>query len=161
MPRARLVLTRSTSISGPPERLEGERTLAPGDARVLGELLHAAYRGTVDDEGESVEDAVGEAGRTLDGAYGPVLWACSRIVVGEAEGVGLAAAVVTHAPELGALLAFSVTRPEVQRRGFAAALIQRALSEAHALGHERLSLVVTEANTPALALYRKLGFAGR
>ena len=33
----------------------------------------AAYRGTVDDEGESEADAVAEVERTLRGGYGPLL----------------------------------------------------------------------------------------
>ncbi len=34
-------------------------------------MLLAAYRGTVDDEGEDADDAIGEVERTVGGQYGP------------------------------------------------------------------------------------------
>jgi hypothetical protein len=46
------------------------------DVTAFGSLLLSAYRGTVDDDGET-EDAVAEVERTLAGKYGSFLEGCS------------------------------------------------------------------------------------
>lgn len=50
------------------------------------------------------------------------------------------------------------THPDRLRRGVAAALLEHIIAEAHARGLRRLSLET--GGEPALALYRKRGFAG-
>jgi hypothetical protein len=44
---------------------------------------------------------------------------------------------------------------------FASFLLERAISALHAKGYPELFLVVTDANTRALSLYKKLGFEHR
>ena len=39
-----------------------------------------AYRGTIDDEGETLEDALAEVDRTFAGEYGEFLGAFSRVI---------------------------------------------------------------------------------
>lgn len=135
----------------------GERRLAAEDASLLGDLLYNAYHGTVDDEGESAEDAQDEAVKTLAGGYGDVLWDCSFILVRDNQAIG--ASVITDYGEDGIpLLAFSITRPGYQRQGIATHLIGCSQAALRRRGIRRLRLVVTVANTPAVNLYQKLGF---
>ena len=49
-------------------------------------------------------------------------------------------------------------RPEYRRRGIAAALISLLAEQAQAIGLAFMTLEVRESNTPAIALYEKLGF---
>jgi ribosomal-protein-alanine N-acetyltransferase len=51
------------------------------------------------------------------------------------------------------------TLPESRRQGIGAALIAAALPLLHSRGIKRLLIEVASSNTPALALYRKVGFA--
>jgi ribosomal-protein-alanine N-acetyltransferase len=49
--------------------------------------------------------------------------------------------------------------PAMRRQGIARTLVQKAATRAHGLGAETMFLEVAADNTPALALYRGLGFA--
>jgi GNAT superfamily N-acetyltransferase len=130
------------------------RSLKRTDAPALGALMHVAYRGTVDDRGESLEDQLAEARRTMRGAYGPVEWDAS-VVAARADGLVSACVVTEDRGRL--LLAFAVTRPEERGRGLAAALITRSAARLRSAGATEWTLAVTRGN-PARALYERLGF---
>jgi GNAT superfamily N-acetyltransferase len=131
------------------------RRVRPGDERGLAELMLAAYRGTADDEGGTLEDALWEVRHTLSGEYGEFLWGHSFLV--EEDGEALSASLVTGF-EGTPLLAFSMTRPSRQRRGLAGVLILKSARSLRDAGERRLVLFVSEANLPARKLYEKLGF---
>ena len=139
----------------PPEA--GGRGVEPSDAAALGELMVAAYRGTVDDEGETLEDAVGEVEGVLDGSYGP-LASDASFVVEDDDGLVGASLVAIWDRESRPVLLYLVVRPEAKRRGIGTALLLRSGDALAAAGHPQLDLFVTEANEPAVNLYRKLGF---
>ncbi len=133
------------------------RPLRHSDASCLARLMFDAYRGTIDDEGGTLDDAMAEVEKTLGGGYGEALLDASFAVEGPSPQELLSASIITlfrGEP----LLAFSMTSPAAQGRGLAGALIMecaRALAE---LGHERLLLVVTRGNERAERLYEQLGF---
>jgi ribosomal protein S18 acetylase RimI-like enzyme len=131
------------------------RPVERSDAPAIGELMLAAYRGTVDDEGETRGDAVAEVEQVLDGSYGPFVSDAS-LLVGYDDGMVGASLVAIW--ESRPLLLYLVVRPDAKRRGIGTFLIAgtgNALLEA---GRPELDLFVTEANEPAVTLYRKLGF---
>jgi GNAT superfamily N-acetyltransferase len=130
-------------------------TIDPSDVPALGSLMLAAYRGTVDDEGETVEDAVAEVERTLGGEYGPMIVDCS--FVASHEGRIVATAVVVLSQD-GPLLAHLLVEPEMSRRGLGTFLLQASGNALLDAGYTRLDLYVTEDNDPAVNLYRKVGF---
>jgi len=136
------------------------RTAAHSDKEALAALMLDAYRGTVDYDGESLEDALREIDHTLSGSYGRFLSGCSFVLDGEG---GLSAASLVVLLNEGRndetpLLAFTMTRKRDQRRGLASALILRSAASLSQLGHSRFSLVVTADNVPARRLYDRLGF---
>lgn len=147
------------SLAGPLPTSAAVAGLRPVDAQrdvpALAALLRLAYRGTVDDEGETAEQALHEMQRTLDGAYGPWLPQGSSVV--ERAGVLVSASLLTHWRGQP-LLAYAMTDPRWQRQGLARAGLCHALAAQQAAGEQRLSLVVTLANVPALRLYESLGF---
>ncbi len=51
-----------------------------------------------------------------------------------------------------------MTEPESQSKGMTTFLLKTAINVLLDNGHHDLALVVTEANEPAVRLYRKLGF---
>lgn len=133
----------------------GSRQVEETDARALGLLAFAAYRGTVDDEGESPDEQVAEMAATLAGRYGPLMTPSSRLIESGTR-AAVAAVVVTWWDGLP-FLAFCMTHPDAQRRGIGRDLIGEAAHALAAQGHRQVHLAVTRAN-PALNLYRRLGF---
>lgn len=151
-PRFRMrIALEERAVSPEPRRRPVERS----DAAALGELMLAAYRGTVDDEGETLEDAVGEVEQVLAGSYGPFASDASFVVEGHD---GLVGASLVAISEPRPLLLYLVVRPDAKRRGIGTALLLQSGNALLAAGHAELDLFVTEANEPAVALYRKLGF---
>ena len=120
-------------------------------------LLYAAYRGTIDDEGGTFADARAEIERLFDGVHGQFLGNCS-FVVEEGEFLASASLITWWEPHDAPLVAFTMTRPEAQARDLARSLLTRSMNALCDAGYDRLTLVVTDGNTPAQRLYRSLGF---
>jgi ribosomal protein S18 acetylase RimI-like enzyme len=131
------------------------RPVGRADAPELARVLLAASRGTVDDEGESEEDARAVVYNTLAGQEGPFVDACSFVAV---EGGRLIGASLITLFEGRPLLSYVVVDPAMQRRGVGSLLIRASGNALVAAGHRELDLFVTEANRPAVRLYEKLGF---
>lgn len=150
--RVRMRVLLSAGGAGP---AAGIRPFTPTDVVPLGALMLRAYRGGVDDEGETEDDAIEEVRRTVAGAYGRFVPECS--MVREHDGQPIAAVLVTR-HEGRPFVAFTFTDPRFVNRGHAAACFQAAMRELFARGERELRLDVTAANEPAMHLYRKLGF---
>ena len=133
------------------------RSVRESDADDLAILLYAAFRGSVDNEGETFADAATEIENMFAGRYGRLLPDCSFVIE---QGEFLASACLVSWFELhdAPLVVFTMTRPEEQRRGMARFLLQQAINALLAIGHHRLTLVVTKSNEPARRLYESLGF---
>lgn len=126
----------------------------PEHAEAIGLLMKRAYEGTIDDEGETLDQCTQEIRDTLTGKYGPFLDAASFVAV--ADGRIVSASLVTLYKGQP-LLAYSMTDPDYQRRGLAGGLIRESLDALAEAGFSGLYLVVTVGN-PAQKLYSALGF---
>lgn len=135
---------------------DGVRGAGPSDREALAALLLAAYRGTIDDDGETAEEALAEIDRTLGGDYGPYLEHCSFLV--EAEDRAVAASLITRWAE-APLVAFVMVDPAFQCRGLGELVLRRSMAALWARGEVELALFVTDGNTPAQRLYDRLGFS--
>lgn len=148
--------------------LSGARVPVASDAAALARLMLDSYAGTIDDSGETLQDAVGEVAKLLAGDFGAFDAAASLVVERDAAaGPTLASATLitrntgTMKGPIGvgeAFLAFSMTAPAFKRQGLARAGLVAAMSRLRDHGEARLHLVVTRANVPALRLYESLGF---
>lgn len=145
------------------EMIPGMRGFTAEDSERLALLLLESYRGTVDDEGETLDDARRAVASLIAGEFGAVDWAASFVV--EHQGMVVSATIVTRdrvAPKPlsagEAFLAFSMTAPEFQRRGLARAGLVRLIELLRQRDEPRLHLVVTRTNLRAVRLYRSLGF---
>ncbi len=152
--RRRMALDLLRELPEQREAVAG-RPLAESDAPALAELMLAAFRGTVDDEGEDIDQARDDVRRTFEGGYGPLLWPASFVID---DGAALLSASVITYWKGSPLLSFSVTQPRAGRTGLASALISQSARTLAGQGHTRLELFVTRGNGPAERLYDKLGF---
>jgi len=127
------------------------------DREDLATLLYAAYRGTIDDDGETYSDALDEIDNLFAGAYGDYLADCS-FCIRDGEFIASASLITWWSPHDAPLIAFTMTRPEMRRTGHAKTLIQASMNALLDRGYDRLTLVVTDGNVPAQRLYAELGF---
>ncbi len=133
------------------------RPITTNDIPTLAQLVLNAYAGTIDDEGETLEEALQAIQDMFAGTstFGTLLHASSFVI--EERGQALACTLVTvwHAQPL---LAYVMTHPAAQRRGMGRFLIQKSIESLLAQGYHELSLFVTKGNLPAQQLYDTLGF---
>ena len=144
---------RERAVSADPRT----RAVRRDDADALAILLFAAYRGTIDDEGDSFADALVEIEKTFRGGYGRFLPGCSYVLE-EGEFLSSACLVSFFEPHEAPLVVFLMTRPEQKRRGLARLVLGRSMDALLEEGHDRLTLVVTDGNEPAQRLYASMGF---
>ena len=139
----------------PRSAITGMRCPIEADVPALARLMLTAYRGSIDDEGETEADALVEVRKTFAGEYGAFVPGCSKLVVEGRE--ALHATLITRWEDRP-FLAFSMTAPEAKRKGLARACLIAAMQDLHGQGERELRLVVTLANLPARSLYESLGF---
>jgi len=137
------------------ERATSGSGLGREDVTALAALMLDAYRGTIDDEGETLEDAIGAIEALFSGEFGELDRAAS--VVFRDAGAPVAATFVTH-HDGHPLIAFSMTSKGALRRGHARRGLDHAFGVLARGGHPDVRLVVTDGNDPAIALYRAEGF---
>ncbi|MBL9150795.1 MAG: GNAT family N-acetyltransferase [Phycisphaerae bacterium] len=131
------------------------RTPRESDLEGLAALMLDAYRGTIDDEGGTLDLARAEVANVGRGDYGAYMPEASDVAVVGDEIV--AATIVTRWRD-EPLIAFSMTAATWKRRGLARASLVRALHRLRDLGESRVRLVVTAGNEPAERLYVSLGW---
>lgn len=132
------------------------RHLSAQDALALAHLMESAYKDAIDYDGETLADCIQEMESTLGGKYGPLLDFASAAVFTQDRAV---AACLITLWKGRPLLTYSMTAPDARRQGLAESLIKTAIHALAAQGYADLHLVVTNGNTPAEALYRRLGFS--
>jgi RimJ/RimL family protein N-acetyltransferase len=133
-------------------------SLTHTDTTSLAQLMLDAYRGTVDDAGETLADALHEVHGFWAGTAGVTPWAevCTGVMAGDAL---VAACVVGEWQSRQVpLIAYVLTHPAWQRRGLASALVGRALQ--HLWQHQRWPVyaVITAGNLPSERMMMRVGF---
>lgn len=140
------------------QRVEGVwpcRPITTDDIPALAQLVLDAYKGTIDDEGETLDEVLKAIQDTFAGTSGELLHSCSFMI--EEHGQALASTLVTLWHEQP-LLAYAMTHPAAQNQGMGRFLIQKSIESLRAQGYQDLSLFVTKGNLPAQHLYEQLGF---
>lgn len=148
---ARLHLHRPLGGLAPPEGEFGPI----GPPEQLAPLMLAAYRGTPDDEGESLQDAVDVLADAMRGGLGPWLPDASFVALEDGHPVGAALTVLS---DDGPFVAFLFTAPDAVGRGVATRLVGQVCQSLAVDGYDSVELWVSAANERAARLYRHLGF---
>ena len=133
------------------------RTVRLSDANDLAILLHAAFRGTIDDEGDPFSAAVREIEKTMSGDYGRLIADCSFIIE-DGDFISAACLISWYEPVEGPFVVFTMTRPESKGQGMARFLLKKSINALIPRGDRQLKLIVTDGNQPAQSLYTSLGF---
>ena len=131
------------------------RAFEHADIPALGPLMYRAYLDTIDYDGESLEQSAAEIVKTVEGAYGPFVPSCSSVAL---RGGHLASATLITRFEGRPFVAFTFTDPAFSGLGLARSCMREAMAELYRQSERELRLVVTLANAPAVALYKRLGF---
>ncbi|MFN2464551.1 MAG: GNAT family N-acetyltransferase [Candidatus Dormibacteria bacterium] len=137
------------------------RPVRASEVGSLGPLLLNAYRGTVDDEGETPEQATAAVEEIAAGENGPLLEEAS--FVAERDGSIVGASLITHFTPPGQdspvpLVAQLFVAPPAQRQGVGRRLLMQSIDALAAAGYTELSLGVADGNLRAIRLYEQLGF---
>lgn len=120
-------------------------------------LMLAAYRGTPDDEGETLADAIAILRSAMAGAFGP--WVPEASFVARDRSGRSSGAIVTALEDDGTpFIVFVFVAPDYCGHGMASGLISRSCRALSDSGHRTIRLWVNTANERAVGLYRRLGF---
>jgi ribosomal protein S18 acetylase RimI-like enzyme len=138
------------------------RPVTQRDAALLGTLMYDAYHDTIEDEGETPDEALVEIESVLAGKHGPLLSASSFVV--EDGGRALGATIITdwtneRTQHRQPLLAFLMVHPDTSGQGLGTFLLSTSINALLAHGERELVLFVTVGNSAAQRVYQKLGFA--
>jgi GNAT superfamily N-acetyltransferase len=144
----------ASAVARPVTTPNSWRQPTPDDISTLGALMLDAYRGTLDYEGESLEDAITEVTSYFGGDATPLL-DCSVVAF---DGDAAVSACLVTLAEVGPMISYVYTGAAWKGHGLATALIQLSLNAVAKAGYPTLTLWVTVGNTPAEHIYRKLGF---
>jgi RimJ/RimL family protein N-acetyltransferase len=128
------------------------------DTQVLAELMLDAYRGTIDYDDETLDDAVSEVQAYLAGERGgqPLL-SVSRLAFEGSVLVGACLAGDWHERHCP-MIAYVMTRAEWKNLGVGQQVLCAVLRALCEQGHRKVRAVITEGNAPSERLFGRLGF---
>ena len=126
----------------------------PDDAERLADLMLDAYRGTIDDDGETLDDARQEVRSYL--GIRPLLEHSAVVAAGDRL---QCACLISYLDDAEApLVAYIMTRSAAKRRGLARLALGSSLRSLADAGYERVLATITEGNRPSETLFGSLGF---
>lgn len=156
-PLRRLKMSRKTELLASaqdfgPYRL---RRLTDKDGILIGDLLFKSFRGSIDDEGQTRNQWRQLALST----FGRGICQASSLVLLDGDMPVSGMVVVKHGLQFERRsLDLAMTHPDYRGHKLAEHLIRQCLHNLCQIGIDNLSLWVTEQNTSAFRLYRRLGF---
>ncbi len=122
-----------------------------GRREVLAQLLLDAYRGTIDDEGEDLDDARD----AIDHYLGTILRSHSVVLL--EDSLLIAFSFVLTVGDVVYIDPVAVA-PRHKRRGIGRAAVQASLASLRESGVEEVGATITDGNAPSERLFRSLGF---
>lgn len=136
----------------PVDPLVGDvRNVSPDDLEGLAQLMLDAYRGTIDYEDETYEDAVTEVRSFFEND--PAL---EHSYVVEIDGKVVSAVLVAMVDD-DPFIGYVMTDPDHKGAHIGRSLVHHALSGAKAAGYPRTVFYITAGNHPSEALFASLG----
>jgi RimJ/RimL family protein N-acetyltransferase len=144
-------------VALPPPPIDYARQPAQDDAEALADLMLAAYRGTIDYDGETITEARAEIERYFASTAAPARLNCSWVAW--RAGQAISACLVCEWPERGCpLIAYVLTRPDWKGRRLAERLLRPSLESLAGAGASEVRAVITAGNLASERLFARLGF---
>ena len=142
-------------LNRPIPRVPGQdveiRSISTHDVDGVARLMLDAYVGTIDHEGETFQDAVGEVESYFEGdpllEHSYVASIADEIVSG----------VLLMLWEGGPLIRCVMTLPAHKNQGLGRLLVSTTMTSLHEAGHTQVTLFITEGNTASEALFEAVG----
>jgi L-amino acid N-acyltransferase YncA len=134
------------------------RPVQVADASAIADLMIDSYRGTIDDDGETLEDALAEVQAYLAGKRGGQPWlviSCLAFVDDRLVGACLLA---EWSERQLPIIAYLIVRAEWKQRGIGRQILSRVLKALKEKGFPEVRAVITEGNEPSENLFHQLGF---
>ncbi len=125
------------------------------DLPALAALMIASYTGTIDYDGENLEDALGEIQAYFNGASGEPLLDASWLCF---DGETLASAILISLWEGNPLVAYVMTAAAYKGQGWGRAILHKSLIDLQTQGYSQVRAVITEGNLPSETIFKKIGF---
>ena len=114
-----------------------------------------AYKGTVDQQEETIQEAVLEVEKIINDGYGPFIKEASYWIELNNEAVAVICINIWNGRPL---ITEIFTGINYRRNGFASELIKASMDVLNQLGYKEIDLNVTKENLKAVHLYEELGF---
>jgi ribosomal protein S18 acetylase RimI-like enzyme len=131
------------------------RTVTRNDGPALGALLLAAYQGSTDYQGETLEEATTVAQEMLGGRYGLLLNRGSFVIEQARQPIGACIITLWKGTPLVCDL---MVHPAHTNQGLGTFLLKQSANTLFEQGYRDLLLYVTVGNDNAQHIYEKLGF---
>ena len=141
-----------------PQKIDNKfktRNIKDTDINELGSVMLDAYKDTIDDEGETLEDAQNEIKSVLEGKYGEFISKVSFLIELDNK---ITSAIFINLFEGKPLITYVFTSKKNSGKGMAKHLIQKSTNSLSELGFEELYLYVSKGNMNAIRLYERIGF---
>lgn len=129
----------------------------PADKQILAELMLASYYGTIDYDGETIEDALKEVESYYSGSSNQSWLRYSWLAFVENELAG--ACLVGFWQERDVpLIAYMMTAPRWKGRHLATTALLRSLQDLAGKKYPEVRAVITEGNEPSEKIFTRIGF---
>ena len=154
--RCSLGKNREMGSSGLPSTYE-VRNPRESDVPGLAQLMFDSYQGTIDYDGENLQEATAEVKSYFERVDSAPMPSCSFIALSGSKIVS-ACLVSNWEKRPEPLIAYLMTRRNLKGQGLAKALVLKCLQSVQDAGYAGAIGVVTEGNTPSERLLVGLGF---
>lgn len=127
------------------------RSVLRADRAQLAALMLAAYRGTVDDEGEGDHEAL----EAIDHYFDTMEWSHSVVCEIDAQVVAMSFVVVVEGRHY---IDPAATAASFKGRGLGRTVVETSLRSLAEAGITEVGATITDGNTPSERLFARLGF---
>ncbi len=153
----RLSLATGKPFVHPPRVEVQMRPPTGADTHALAELMIDSYHGTIDYDGETIEDALAEVQGYFAGRNAQPLLECSWL--GDVDGALVTACLVGWwAKGQVPIIAYVMTGAAWKGRGLAGVALRASLSSLVQRGDSDVRALITAGNTPSEQLHFRAGF---
>ena len=149
--KIRYEIDLATALPGQAREDVTIRSLDPSDRDGLAHLMLDAYLGTIDYEGETLAEAIGEVDSWLEGT--PMLDHSFGVVTDGQLVSAVLVSTIDHVPLIG----YVMTDAEHKASGLGGAVTRSGLASLKSSGYSHVVLYITKGNTPSERLFAGLG----